>query len=92
MQHKMVDVAARIAAHFGKIEILINNAGINTRSDRVPIHQYTLADWHRILEIDLTGVFATSRAVIPYILEASQQIWLRQRERDVLSTSVLLLD
>ena len=70
---QMEDVAARIAAHFGKIEILINNAGINTRSDRVPIHQYTLEDWQRILEIDLTGVFATSRAVIPYILDAHSQ-------------------
>lgn len=67
---QMVDAAAQIAAHFGKIEILVNNAGINTRSDRVPIHQYTLEDWHRILEIDLTGVFTTSRAVIPYILDS----------------------
>ena len=66
---QMEDVAAQIAAHFGKIEILVNNAGINTRSERVPIHQYTLEDWHRILEIDLTGVFKTSRAVIPYILD-----------------------
>ena len=66
---QMEAVAARIAAHFGKIEILINNAGINTRSDRVPIHQYALEDWQRILEIDLTGVFTTSRAVIPYILD-----------------------
>ena len=48
---QMEDVAAQIAAHFGKIEILINNAGINTRSDRVPIHQYTLEDWQQILDI-----------------------------------------
>ena len=67
---QMEIVADRIAGHFGKIEILVNNAGINTKSDRVPIHQYTLEDWHRILEIDLTGVFTTSRAVIPYILKS----------------------
>ena len=65
---EMVAAADQIAAHFGKIEILVNNAGINTRSDRVPIHQYTLEDWERILEIDLTGVFKTGRAVIPHIL------------------------
>ena len=65
----MVDAADEVAAHFGKIEILVNNAGINTRSDRVPIHQYTLEDWQRILDIDLTGVFKTSRAVIPHILD-----------------------
>ena len=66
---QMEIVADQIAGHFGKIEILVNNAGINTKTDRVPIHQYTLEDWHRILEIDLTGVFTTSRAVIPYILK-----------------------
>ena len=65
----MTDAADQIAAHFGKIEILVNNAGINTRSDRVPIHQYTLEDWQRIVDIDLTGVFKTSRAVIPHILD-----------------------
>ncbi|MYK19387.1 SDR family oxidoreductase [Candidatus Poribacteria bacterium] len=65
---EMGSAADQIAAYFGKIEILVNNAGINTRSDRVPIHQYTFEDWQRILEIDLTGVFATSRAVIPHIL------------------------
>ncbi|MYH79701.1 SDR family oxidoreductase [Candidatus Poribacteria bacterium] len=67
---QMEIVADQIAGHFGTIEILVNNAGINTKSDRVPIHQYTLADWHRILQIDLTGVFTTSRAVIPYILKS----------------------
>ena len=67
---EMVSAADQIAAHFGKIEILVNNAGINTRSDRVPIHQYTIEDWQRILDIDLTGVFKTSRAVIPHILDS----------------------
>jgi len=67
---QMEIVADQIAGHFGTIEILVNNAGINTKSDRVPIHQYTLEDWHRILQIDLTGVFTTSRAVIPYILKS----------------------
>lgn len=66
---EMVSAADQVAAHFDKIEILVNNAGINTRSDRVPIHQYTFEDWRRILEIDLTGVFTTSRAVIPHIIE-----------------------
>ena len=66
---QMEIVADRIAGHFGKVEILVNNAGINTKSDRVPIHEYTLEDWQRILQIDLTGVFTTSRAVIPYILK-----------------------
>lgn len=61
--------AESIATQLGGIQILVNNAGINTKSERVPIHQYTLDDWHRILEVDLTGVFVVSRAVIPHMLE-----------------------
>ena len=65
---QMEAAAEQVAARFGAIQILVNNAGINTRRERVPIHQYALEDWHRILETDLTGVFTTSRAVIPYLL------------------------
>jgi NAD(P)-dependent dehydrogenase (short-subunit alcohol dehydrogenase family) len=35
----------------------------------VPIHEYSLEDWNSIVRIDLTGVFVTSRAVIPAILK-----------------------
>ncbi len=66
---QMEVVAKQVAEHFGTIQLLVNNAGINTRRDRVPIHQYALADWQRILDIDLTGVFATSRAVVPHMLK-----------------------
>lgn len=54
----------------GRIDILVNNAGINTVRDRVPIHEYSREDWDRILRIDLTGVFVTSREVIPIMLQS----------------------
>ncbi len=66
---QMEKAAENIATQLGGIQILINNAGINTKSERVPIHQYTLDDWHRILQVDLTGVFVVSRSVIPHMLE-----------------------
>ena len=67
---QMEDMVEQVMARFGQIDILINNAGVNTRSDRVPIHEYSLEDWHRIVDIDLTGVFVTSRAVIPEMLKS----------------------
>src|SRR5580765_2710092 len=46
----------------GRLDILVNNAGINTLHHRVNIDQFPLDEWHRILGVDLTGLFYTSRA------------------------------
>jgi 3-oxoacyl-[acyl-carrier protein] reductase len=65
---QMERMAAQVLDRLGRIDILVNNAGINTSGHRVPIHEFSLDDWHRILQVDLTGVFATSRAIVPAML------------------------
>lgn len=67
---QMEQVAGQVFDREGRIDILVNNAGINTARERVPIHEYSLADWQQILRVDLTGVFVTSRAVIPGMLQS----------------------
>jgi 2-deoxy-D-gluconate 3-dehydrogenase len=47
---------------FGRLDILINNAGTNIRK---PIHEYTLAEWHRVLDTNLTSAFLCSHAAYP---------------------------
>jgi NAD(P)-dependent dehydrogenase (short-subunit alcohol dehydrogenase family) len=66
---RMAAVVRRVAETLGPISILVNNAGINTSKDRRPIHEYGDGDWERILRVDLTGVFVTSKAVIPLLLQ-----------------------
>ena len=66
----MEGVVAEVMKRFGHLDILINDAGINTKRDRVPIHQYAVEDWEAILRVDLTGVFITSRAAIPALLQS----------------------
>ena len=58
----------RIVKEWGKLSILINNAGINTLGGRVPIHEFQPDDWSRILEVDLTGVYVTSKAAVPALI------------------------
>jgi 2-dehydro-3-deoxy-D-gluconate 5-dehydrogenase len=48
--------------HFGRIDILVANAGINMRK---PPQDYSLAEWHAIIDTNLTGVFLCANAVLP---------------------------
>lgn len=51
---------------FGKIDILINNAGI-TRD--AMLKKLTVEQWQQVIDVNLSGVFYCTQAVIPYMLE-----------------------
>ncbi|WP_301850190.1 SDR family NAD(P)-dependent oxidoreductase [Rhodococcus pyridinivorans] len=52
-----------VLAQHGRIDILVNNAGLVGSYE--PITKIDLDDWHRIVEVNQTGVFYGMRAVIP---------------------------
>ncbi|MBS1663931.1 MAG: glucose 1-dehydrogenase [Bacteroidetes bacterium] len=54
-------VAATVKA-FGRIDILINSAGINIRG---PIEQLTLEDFNKVQQVNVTGAWLASREVTP---------------------------
>ncbi|HUE76120.1 MAG TPA: SDR family NAD(P)-dependent oxidoreductase, partial [Chloroflexota bacterium] len=60
----MVD---RVKSEFGRIDILINCAGILGLEK--PFHEQTNDNWHRVLAINLTGVWYCCQAVIPAMRE-----------------------
>ena len=51
---------------FGRIDILINNAGINI--DRT-LRKLSLEEWYKVLQVDLNGCFHTVHAALPYMIE-----------------------
>jgi len=60
-----------VAAKYGKIDIAVNNAGINTSrpEDRVTIDQYSEEIWHRIMNVDLHGTFYCCKAEAAHMVK-----------------------
>jgi len=50
-----------MVAEFGTIDILVNNAGLQQDA---PFHELTLAQWNRVLGVNLTGQFLCSREAV----------------------------
>ena len=58
---------AQVHQQLGRLDILVNSAGVNHRR---PTLEFGLDDWHRVLEINLTGTFVCSQAAAPGMIEA----------------------
>ena len=56
-------VAGAVRA-YGHLDILINNAGV---SHNVPLTELSLADWNRVLGVNLTGAFLCAKYAAPYL-------------------------
>ena len=57
---------------FGRVDGLINNAGL--LGPRVPIEEYPVDEWRKVLEANLTGPFLLAKAVIPRMPEGGSII------------------
>jgi NAD(P)-dependent dehydrogenase (short-subunit alcohol dehydrogenase family) len=58
---------AAAVARFGRLDILVNNAGI--ASARAPIHSSTLENWHRVINVNLNGVFYGMKFALAHFVE-----------------------
>ena len=52
--------------HFGRIDVLVNNAGINI--DR-SMKNLTVQDWDKVIQVDLNSYFYTVKAALPYFMQ-----------------------
>jgi NAD(P)-dependent dehydrogenase (short-subunit alcohol dehydrogenase family) len=54
---------------FGRIDVLVNSAAVYVTLERKPFAEIDLAEWNRVLSVDLTGSALCARAVLPAMKE-----------------------
>ncbi len=60
------EMVGAVIDQFGRIDALVNNAGVMPESR---VMDMTVAEWKRVIDVDLTGAFVCSRAVLPTMLD-----------------------
>jgi NAD(P)-dependent dehydrogenase (short-subunit alcohol dehydrogenase family) len=58
-------MVAAAVERFGTVDLLVNNAGILLATS--PLENISLAEWERMMAVNLTGVFLCTRAVLPLL-------------------------
>lgn len=61
------DGVETIAEQYGGIAVLVNNAGVGVAA---PLADTTDEQWHRVMDVNVTGPFLMTRAVLPHMLQA----------------------
>ncbi|MDA9581782.1 SDR family oxidoreductase [Amylibacter sp.] len=73
VQEKQINDAFQMTVdHFGKIDVLFNNAGIFTPQAR--IDQIDIKDWQKSLDVNLTGMFLSAREAFKHMREKGGRI------------------
>ena len=60
-------MARATAERFGRIDVLVNNAALFYGVERKPFDQLTVAEWDRVMAVNVRGVWLCCKAVVPYM-------------------------
>lgn len=65
-QENVASMVQQVISEYGKIDVLVNNAGIT--SDAF-FEKMTYEQWHRVIDINLNGTFYCIKEALPYMIE-----------------------
>lgn len=59
----------QILSNFGRIDVLVNNAGITGSAKATACHETPIDEWDRVLAVNVRGPFLCTRAALPAMLQ-----------------------
>ena len=59
------EVMQKAYERYGRIDLILVNAGTDT--EKLPIDELDIAEWKRVMDVNLNGAFYTVKAAIPYL-------------------------
>lgn len=80
-EENVSDVMQQVAAKFGPISVLVNNAGV--AGVNKPTHEVTSEEWDHLMSINVKGVFFCTKHVLPQMLAAGSGSESRRRANQI---------
>ena len=65
-------MAAAVEAEFGRLDALVNNAGITIEAAPEDLEGVALEEWDRVFAVNVRGLFQVTRAVLPLLRRSEQ--------------------
>ncbi len=66
-ERQVAAAASAAIGQLGRVDILVNSAGITGPNAKT--WEYPVADWRKVIDIDLTGLFLCCRAIVPRMIQ-----------------------
>jgi 3-oxoacyl-[acyl-carrier protein] reductase len=80
IEESVKDFFAKVIKEFGRIDVLVNNAGVMTRP--VPITELEVKKWDYTIAVNLRGPFLITKSVLP--------VMIRQRSGSIINVSSIV--